>query len=167
MIVTPADIEQIRTLLAETPQRITVLTRDLEQAQLHMQIFPEQGAWSIHAILAHLRACADVWGKSILAMLAEDQPILKYVSPRAWIRKTDYLEQGFHASFQAFAQQRAALHASLSPLAIADWSRTAIFTGTVKGRNQTVFSYALRIVDHERQHLEQIENIASAIQLAR
>ena len=164
MDVITADIEQILTLLAETPQRVAVLTSGLEQAQLN--ISPEQDAWSVHTVLAHLRACADVWGKSILTMLAEDQPTLRYVSPRTWIRKTDYLEQEFQASFQAFAQQRADLIASLSSLASVDWSRAATFTGTVRGRDQTVFSYARRIVDHERQHLEQIENIVSALQLA-
>ncbi|MEP7187908.1 MAG: DinB family protein [Roseiflexaceae bacterium] len=163
MDVTTADIAQILSLLAETPQRIGVLTDNLELTQLHVS--PEQDAWSVHTILAHLRACADVWGNSILAMLGEDQPTLRYVSPRTWIRKTDYLEQEFHAAFQAFAQQRADLLASLSSLASSDWSRTATFTGTVKGHDQTVFSYAQRIVDHELQHLEQIENIVSAIQL--
>ena len=157
MVVTPADIERILTLLAETPQRIAVLTSGLEPAQLHSS--PEQDAWSVHIILAHLRSCADVWGKGILAMIAEDKPTLRYVSPRTWIRKTDYLEQEFHASFQAFAKQRTDLLASLSSLASADWSRAATFTGTVKGRDQTVFSYAQRIVDHELQHLEQIESM--------
>ena len=161
MDVITADIKQILTLLAETPQRIAVLTSGLEQAQLG--ISPEQDAWSVHTVLAHLRACADVWGKSILAMLAENNPTLRYVSPRTWIRKTNYLEQAFHASFQAFAQQRTDLLASLSTLANEDWARTATFTGTVKGRNQTIFSYAQRIVEHERVHLDQIESILNAI----
>jgi hypothetical protein len=164
MVITSADIEQALTLLAETPQRIAVLTSGLEQA--HLQLSLKQDAWSVHTILAHLRACADVWGKSILAMLAENHPTLRYVSPRTWIRKTDYFDQEFHAAFQTFAQQRADLLAVLSALARPDWSRAATFTGTVKGRDQTVFSYARRIVDHERQHLEQIESIVSAIQLA-
>ena len=36
------------------------------------------------------------------------------------------------------------------------WSRGATFTGTTKGREQTIFSYAQRIVDHEKEHLEQL-----------
>jgi hypothetical protein len=159
---TSADIEQILTLLAETPHRMAFLTSGLEQARLHTS--PDQDTWSVHAILAHMRSCADVLGKSILAMITEDNPTLRYVSPRTWMRKTDYLEQEFHRSFQAFAKQRTDLLASLHSLASEDWSRAATFTGTVKGRNQTVFSYARRIAEHELQHLDQIESILNAIQ---
>jgi DinB family protein len=161
MDVTSADIEQILALLAETPHRMALLTNRLEHARLHTA--PDHDTWSVHAILAHLRSCADVWGKSILAMIAEDKPTLRYISPRTWIRKTDYLDQEFHSSLQAFTNQRAALLASLNALASEDWSRAATFTGTVKGRNQTVFSYARRIVEHERQHLDQIESVLNAI----
>jgi hypothetical protein len=79
------------------------------------------------------------------------------------MRKTDYLEQEFHSSFQTFARQRTDLLGSLNSLASEDWSRAATFTGTVKGRNQTVFSYARRIAEHELQHLDQIESVLKAI----
>ena len=52
MDVTSADIEQILAQLAETPQRLAVLTSGLEQAQLHTA--PDHDTWSVHAILAHL-----------------------------------------------------------------------------------------------------------------
>ena len=157
MDTSSAEIEQILAHLAATPQRLTLLTSGRDPVQLHAA--PDQDTWSIQAILAHLRACADVWGKSILTMIAQNHPTLRYVSPRTWIRKTDYLEQAFDISLQAFTSQRADLLAALNRLALADWARAATFTGTVRGRSQTVFSYAQRIVDHERQHLEQIESI--------
>ena len=96
-------------------------------------------------------------------MIAENNPTLRYVSPRTWIKKTNYLEQAFHTSFQAFAQQRTDLLTSLNALANQDWARAATFTGTVKGRSQTVFSYAQRIVEHERQHLDQVESVLKTI----
>jgi uncharacterized damage-inducible protein DinB len=161
MDITSADIEQVLALLAATPPRLAVLTSGLDHAQLH--IAPDHDTWSVHAILAHLRSCADVWGKSILAMIAEDNPTLRYVSPRTWIRKTDYLEQAFQDSFQAFDKQRTDLLTSLSALAGEDWTRAATFTGTAKGRSQTVYSYALRIAEHELQHLDQIESVLNAI----
>ena len=161
MNVTSADIEQVLALLAETPQRLAVLAGKYAPAQL--QTAPDQDTWSANAILAHLLSCADVWGKSIQAMLAEDNPTLRYVSLRTWIRKTKYLDQAFHTSFQAFAQQRAELLAALNGLAAEDWARAATFTGTVKGRSQTVFSYARRIVEHERPHLDQMEIVLSTI----
>jgi hypothetical protein len=152
-----AEIDTILTLLAETPRRIASLTSDLDHARLHGNL--DTSSWSVNDILAHLRACADVWGKSILAMIAQDHPTLRYVSPRTWIRKTRYPEQDFHTSLQAFAQQRSDLLSALEPLTIEGWSRAATFTGTVKGRDQTIFTYAQRIVEHETQHLDQIESI--------
>src|SRR5487761_1341461 len=52
--------EQVLTLLAETPARIAALTADLAPAQLHTP--PNHDEWSANDVLAHLRACADVWG---------------------------------------------------------------------------------------------------------
>ena len=56
----PLTIEQILTLLAATPARLADLTDDLPPAQLLAP--PEPGEWSARDVLAHLRACADMWG---------------------------------------------------------------------------------------------------------
>src|SRR5262245_56325626 len=162
MQATATEIEQVLTLLAKTPPRIATLTSGLDYARL--QAKSDQDAWSPNDILAHLRACADVWGKSIVAMLAHDHPTLRYVSPRTWIRKTDYREQEFQLSLQAFAKQRDDLLTVLKPLALEGWSRAATFTGTVQGRDQTVLMYAQRIADHETQHLDQLGSIVNASQ---
>src|SRR5256885_13090144 len=118
MRVATAETEKLLKLLAETPHRIASVSRGLENARLHFK--SDEKSWSVNDILAHLRACADVWGKSMMAMLAEDHPTLRYVSPRSWIRKTDYPELAFHASFQAFTQQRDELLKALKPLTIED-----------------------------------------------
>jgi hypothetical protein len=47
----------------------------------------------------------------------------------------------------------------LKGLEIKDWSRTATFTTITKGREQTVFSYACRIAEHEHKHCDQIEAV--------
>ena len=78
------------------------------------------------------------------------------VSPRGWIKRTDYLQQGFRDSLQAFAQARVRLVETLSELKAIDWSRGATFTGTTLGREATVLSYAKRIADHEAGHLDQL-----------
>jgi uncharacterized damage-inducible protein DinB len=161
MQATSAEIEEILERLAEAPRRIAAMTSSLNNARLHAKI--GEDPWSANDILAHLRSCADVWGKSILAMLAQDHPTLRYVSPRTWINKTNYLEQDFHLSFQAFARQRDDLLAALKPLAIEGWSRAATFTGTTRGRDQTVFTYARRIVDHEQAHLDQLEGVLNSL----
>ena len=155
MKIAPDEIKAVLKVLATTPRRIAAASQVFENARLHFK--PDEATWSANELLAHLRACADVWGKSMLMMLAQDQPTLRYVSPRTWIRKTDYLELEFGVSLQAFTRQRQELVKSLKVLEIKDWSRSATFTATTKGRQQTVFSYARRMANHENEHCEQLE----------
>jgi hypothetical protein len=107
-------IEQVLTLLAEAPPRVAALTAGLAPARLHTT--PNHDGWSANDVLAHLRACADVWGNCIVAILAEDTPTLRAVNPRTWIKKTDYRELEFRLSLLSFATQRADLLAVLEPL---------------------------------------------------
>ena len=160
MTVTDDDVEKALQLLTATPHQIAALSQGLLPARLsskpHSQA--EEDAWSPNDILAHLRACADVWGKAIRAMIAEDHPTLRYISPRTWIKKTNYPAQDFHASLRTFTQERMALVAALQALPCADWSRRgATFTGTTRGREQTILTYVRRITDHESEHLAQLE----------
>jgi hypothetical protein len=154
-------IEQVLTLLAQTPPRIAALTAGLEPAQLHT--IPNPGEWSANDVLAHLRACADVWGSCMLAIIAQDRPTLRAINPRSWIKKTDYLEQEFQPSLHAFTVQRANLSAVLEPLAPEDWLRTATVTGAGKVLERTVLFYASWLAVHERTHLKQIQRIVNTM----
>jgi hypothetical protein len=58
---------------------------------------------------------------------------------------------------EAFAVQRDDLVRTLRSLAVADWSRGATFTRTTRGREATILSYVRRIIEHEREHRDQIE----------
>jgi hypothetical protein len=156
-------IEQVLSLLAATPPRIAALTAGLVPAQL--QTTPNHDEWSANDVLAHLRACADVWGNCIVAMIAQDTPTLRAVNPRTWIRKTDYLEQEFQPSLHAFATQRTDLLAVLEPLASAGWSRAATVTGAGKVLERTVHTYAQWLAGHERPHVKQIERIVNTMHL--
>ena len=118
-------------------------------------------------MLAHLRACADVWGACITTMLAEDMPTLRAINPRAWIKRTDYLDLDFQPSLAAFARQRAELVAILQPLPRAAWSRAATVTGAGKPLERTVLSYARRMAGHERPHVKQIERIVTSLRMER
>jgi hypothetical protein len=155
VVVTSVEIDEVVRALAAMPGYFESLARGLDDARLRLR--PGEDAWSANDVLAHLRACADVWGKSIVAMIERDRPTLRYVSPRTWIRKTSYAEQPFDQSLQAYTVQRDDLVRALKALAVGDWSRGATFTGTTRGREQTILSYARRIVDHEREHGAQIE----------
>jgi uncharacterized damage-inducible protein DinB len=146
-------------MLAATPAHLADLTEGLPPAQLLAP--PEPDEWSARDVLAHLRACADMWGKSIVEILGEDRPTIKAVNPTTWIKKTDYLEQDFQPSLQAFTTQRAELLAVLQPLPPEGWSRAATVTGAGKPRERTVYTYAQWLANHERSHIKQIERIVS------
>jgi hypothetical protein len=154
-VANASDIRGLLRLLTETPRRLEALSRGLGDDPL--QRSPNAGGWSANEILAHLRVCADVWGGSLHAMIEGDRPRLRYVSPRAWIRRTSYTAQPFSASLEEFAAQRARLLGALNALDTAEWSRGATFTGTTRGREQTILSYVRRIVAHELEHCEQVE----------
>jgi hypothetical protein len=150
----PSEIRAVLTILSETPRKIAQITEGLNERRLQRR--PEVDAWSAQEIVAHLRACAEVWGRSIDRMLAEDRPTIRYVSPRGWIKKTDYLQQTFHETLRGFSERRGVLVATLRALSSNSWTRGATFTGTSLGRAGTVLSYASRIADHEVRHLDQL-----------
>lgn len=155
--------QQVLTQLAETPSRLATLTTDLTQTQLHAASNPDE--WSANAVLAHLRACADVWGNCIAAMLAEDMPTLRAVHPSTWIKQTDYLELAFRPSLDAFTRQRADLMAVLEPLPPTGWLRTATVTGAGSVLERNVLFYGRWLAGHERVHVKQIGRIAKTISM--
>ena len=157
---TESEIHEVLIALSDTPKQIARIARGRSDQQLHRK--PEANAWSAQEIVAHLRACADVWGSSIDRMLAEDHPTIRYVSPRSWIRKTDYLQQNFRDSLRAFSHRRATLVETLSRLDARGWSRRATFAATTLGGEATVLSYATRIADHEVRHLGQLSRTVRA-----
>lgn len=162
-------IEQVLTILAGTPPRLAALTDGLAETQLHTP--PSQGEWSANEVLAHLRACADVWGKGIAAILAEDvdgyiqRPTIRAVSPRTWIKKTDYPQLEFQPSLRAFTTQRADPLAVLEPLPPEGWSRTATILMVGRVFEGTVLYYGDRLARHECEHLRQIEHIVNIMHL--
>ena len=157
MQIPSAEITTLLALLAETPQRLAVMTNGLDPVRYHTPLGEDE--WSVQEVLAHLRVCAEVWGQSIVAMITHDRPTLRYVSPRTVAKKRNYTTQEYHTSLQAFSKQRTELLQLLTPLPEEAWSRGATFTGTTRGREQTIYSYAQRITAHEAEHIAQIATL--------
>jgi len=157
--MTQIDPTSIVEVLESTPRRIVSVTLVLSDKDLTWK--PSPDSWSVNDVIAHLRACADVWGDSILKILKEDNPTFRYVSPRAWIRKTSYANSDFQASLLAFRRQREDLLKILQPLDRDGWLRRATVKAT-KLREETVLSYARRLAGHEAGHCEQIDRILHA-----
>ncbi len=154
-------IDQILTMLAAAPPRLAAATAGCAPAALRTA--PAPGEWSAAEVLAHMRACADVWGDCIAAILAQDHPTLRAVNPRTWIIRTDYVNQDFAPGLAAYTAQRNALLAVLEPLSPAAWACGATVTGAGKALERTVRFYAQWLATHERPHVKQIERIARTI----
>src|SRR5262245_24616270 len=121
--MTQIDQGAVIELLKKTPRCIASATRGLSDKELSRK--PAVDSWSVTEVLAHLRACADVWGESIMKILKQDNPTFRHVSPRTWVRKTNYLDLDFEPSFLAFRRQREELLGILQPLPLEDWLRRA------------------------------------------
>ena len=153
--------EQVLTLLAAAPPRIAALTAGLLPSQLLAA--PNPGEWSANEVLAHLRACADVWGNCMLTMIAQDKQTLRAVNPPYLDRKDELSRTRVQTLARAFTGQRRELLAVLEPLPPKAWSRTATVTGAGKSLQRTVLFYGQWLVEHERPHIKQIERIVNAM----
>jgi hypothetical protein len=100
-------------------------------------------------------------------MLDEDEPTIRYVSPRTGMRKGWHAANDVATNLRDFRAQRTALVQRLGSLPLGDWARQADFSGTRPGWTQTVFQVAAGIADHEHSHFEQIAAAAAAAATAR
>jgi len=123
----------------------------------------ERGVRAAEGLPAELVYAGFSLGVLPAQMLAEDRPTFRAVNPTTWIKQTNYREQAFHPSLQAFTAQRAELLAVLKPIAPEAWMRTALVTGAGKPRERTVQTYAQWLANHEQSHIRQIERIVNTL----
>ena len=93
MLLSQDEIQETLAMLGEAPRYIETLAKTVTANALGMK--PDRDSWSLREILAHLRTCADIWGKDIRQMLNEDKPTIRYVSPRSFMKKTKYASTEF------------------------------------------------------------------------
>lgn len=149
-------IDQVLRQLEETAPRIGELTAGLNPAELRSAASGDD--WSANDVLAHLRACADIWGGCIVAIVGGAKS-LRAVNPRTWIDSTDYREQEFRSSLCAFAAQRAELLTLLKPLPVDRWSLSATVTGAGSPLERNALFYGRWMAGHERAHVKQIARL--------
>ncbi len=162
--MTPIDSGAVIELLQTTPRHLASAVGGLGEKELRWK--PTAESWSVNEILAHLRACADVWGEAIGRILQQDHPTIRHVSPRTWIRKTNYLSLDFQVSFREYGRQRDELLQVLQSLRPEEWQRRATVKAATKLREETVLSYAGRLANHEAGHCAQIDRVVQAARLA-
>jgi hypothetical protein len=154
-------LDETAEILRTTVPRLGELTAGIAPELL--QTAPDEG-WSVNEVLAHLRACHDVLGGSVLRILREDRPRWKGMNPRVWMKHTDYPQWEFGPAFKAFRAQRAELLEVLEPLPARAWDRTATVTGMIGDvHERTAHYYAEWMARHERGHLKQVARIVKAL----
>lgn len=155
MKATPGEIDNYLQLLEEIPHFIETKTMNISDGRLSDK--PDAKSWSVNDILAHLRACADLWTHSIYAMLAEKEPVLPDIDERKWAKAAGYADVPFSESFGGYLAQRQNLLRVLNGLPLTAWEKTAV----ISGRRHTVFTQVRRMAKHEEEHRRQIDNLLS------
>lgn len=152
---------EVLGILESSPRRLLAAAAGRPDHVLHDPLEP--GGWSARDILGHLRACQRTWTAYLERILDEDHPTYRYQSPRSTIRRTDFLTLPYRVSLDGFAAERRRLIARLRSVDPADLERTATVKVSV-GRVQqhTAFSYAHRMAEHERDHVEHLEGALSS-----
>jgi hypothetical protein len=153
--------EEILARLRENAARLASVSRGVTPERL--QTSPAPGEWSANEILAHIRASCDVVARQIGRIQAADHPTFAHLSPRTWIRRTDYAQRPFEESLGAFATQRTELLATLEALAPDEWERSATVTMGDRSRERSVRSYGSYLAIHEGEHVRQIEAALRAL----
>lgn len=150
--------KEIVRLLDAGPDRIEEAVVNWPNEALARRPTPDE--WSPNEILAHLRACQDVWGGiRVVRMLEEDHPTIRAVNPNTWLAQTDYRTLPFLQSLATFTEQRKQFVARIAHITAEQWVRTGNFTGGGKPRQYSVHTEADALARHERSHLKQIERL--------
>jgi hypothetical protein len=154
-------IDEILSRLEAGPARIASLTQGLTEAQLHTA--PSEGEWSANDVLAHLRACSDVWGNIVAALCRDGQVPRNVAHPRQHVKRIGYLDLEFAPSFAAFSAARTELTAGLMSLPPEAWELPGPPRGWTLVCGRSLIDQASGVVQHEGAHIEQIEEVVRAL----
>ena len=146
------NVEKVVNLLNNIPEEIRKLTNGIESILLVTR--KEENSWSVVEIMAHLHACATIWGDTIQEMLTHSFPVIEYHHPGEWQYLSEFSKMSFAQSLDIFIQNRRKLKSQLTNLKLEDWGRI----GFIKGKKHTIYSQARRLALHEFSHLEQISS---------
>jgi hypothetical protein len=132
----------------------------LEAASRHELAFrPGEEEFSLLEHACHLRDLErEGYLVRVQRILAEDTPALEGFDGAAIARERDYLSQDARTAARDFAQARRSLIALLASASAAQLRRTATFGG----RRITLEDLVGMILEHDRGHREEIEDIVDA-----
>jgi hypothetical protein len=151
------EIQAILSKLASAPGRFAALLSSLEDADSVEN--PNEGEWSPSRVFAHLRAANAILEPRIFFVLVRDNPPLVGYDDTRWMEVARYDTLTITDSLESMRQRRAELVNMLRGISPEDWDRTG--THEVRGP-MTVLEIAQQVIEHEEDHLAQIERSIGA-----
>jgi uncharacterized damage-inducible protein DinB len=144
--------------LADTPQRLDELTRDLDDAMARR---PErEGKWSIAQVLAHLADAELVTGFRYRMVAGHDTPPIAAYDQDAWATKMRYEDIPLEESLDLFTALRRANVRLLRSLTAEERQRA----GMHSERGLESIDHLSRLhTGHDVVHTRQIERIRAAV----
>lgn len=146
--------------LARTPAYVCAALDAATADQLLLRAV--DGAFSLTEHACHLRDLErEGYLVRVKRMLAEERPALEPFDGAAVARARDYPSQDARAAGRDFAAARRELIAILAPLDAASLARE----GQFDGRRIALADLVAMVVDHDREHRQEIEALLAALEL--
>jgi hypothetical protein len=151
---TPDNIQQVLTLLADAPHRLSILAAPLSLEQLTQPLAP--GERSFTETLVHLVNTETLTAESIFLALLRKEPLLHKLHAERDLGKLLRLDRyPFHDLLAYFIFRRQVLLDVLRPLSEKQWARTVREEG--KARRESVYWRARGQALHELEHILDLE----------
>jgi hypothetical protein len=145
-------------VMAETPDRLRKLLRDLTEKQLGTK--PAPGKWCIKEIVAHLADGEVIVGSRYRFIAAHDRPPLPSTNQDAFAARLGPMNAKAADLADDFAMARAVNLGLLERLPEEAWDRVGIHSERGEESIRTIVAiYA----GHDRNHLAQIETIRTGL----
>lgn len=135
--------QELIDLLAETPRRLTALLEKRSEGT------PED---KLTRVVAHLAAVETLMRQRILDMVARDTPYFRAIDLSAKAEAVTSLAE----ALDRLGHSRGDTLTTLMTLSLKDWERRAIHE---QHGEVTVEDLVEQLVDHDRVHLQQIEQL--------
>ncbi|HEY6967073.1 MAG TPA: DinB family protein [Burkholderiales bacterium] len=152
--------------LAESIERLEAMPEFLDTAvevvsQQDLRWRPSPGQFSLVEHACHLRDLErEGYLVRVRRMIEEKMPALEPFDGTAVARERDYLSQDARLAAQQFAAARREVTGLLAPLTPADLARAATF----EGKRVTFGELVAMMVEHDREHREEIEDLMDSIE---
>ncbi len=152
--LTPANIAKVLEMLAQTPERLSAMSRLLSSDQAQRPL--GSGERSLVETLAHMLNGEAISSEMIYQALLVNEPLFADIHPeRDWGRLLRFDLLDFSELLAYFMIRRKVLMRVLSGIKEKDWARAVREEG--KQRKESVYWRARTIAMHEQDHLGDLE----------